>query len=272
MRKRPWQSTKNKKNKTCGKKTKLFSKLDAESKNIDYSIKNIYSKGNKTNQVVAANDGVIPRHPFRMYIVGSSGSGKSNLVLNLLTRPTFYKDYFENIVVISPTALNIDTSYEVMQLPEENFFQPEEEVLERIKVLQEERIDKAGGDKRKVPKMLIIFDDIVSHKSFCNSPIFLQFAVMSRHWNISLMILSQAYHRIPKSVRLQMSSVVYFKGSNKELDVLADDFSAPGISMKKFKTIISKSTNKRFDFFFVDIHRPFNRGRYKQNFTNEILI
>ena len=71
MRKRPWQSTKNK---TRDKKTKLFSKSVGESKNNDYSIKNIYSKGSKTNQVVAANDGVIPRHPFRMYIVGSSGS------------------------------------------------------------------------------------------------------------------------------------------------------------------------------------------------------
>lgn len=239
--------------------------------NTSYEIKSITRKVKKIKQPKASEKGILPEHPFRMYIVGASGSGKSNLVLNLLSLKKFYSGYFDNIVVISPTALSVDTSYQVLNLSSDNFFKPSVDVLESLRDLQEKRIEEAKGNKNKVKKMLIIFDDIVSHKSFCNSPIFLQFAVMSRHWNVSIMVLSQAYHRIPKSVRLQMSSLIFFKGSNKELDVLTEDFNAPGLSSKQFKNIVANSTKKRYDFFFIDIHRPIGEGRYRKNLTEEVI-
>lgn len=263
-RKRPWNNKKIKKNK---KKTSV----KIENSENDFEIRPIVTKNNNVKQPDAAKKGVLPEHPFRMYIIGASGSGKSNLVLNLLSRSTMYQGYFDNLIVISPTAMNIDTSYEVLNLSDENFFKPEIKVLESIKDLQEKRIEEAKGDKSKVKKMLIIFDDIVSHKKFCNSPIFLQFAVMSRHWGVSLMILSQAYHRIPKSIRLQMSSIIFFKGSNKELEVLTEDFNAPGLSAKEFKNIVSEATNTRYNFFYVDINRAIGSGRYRQNLTKEII-
>ena len=94
---------------------------------------------------------------------------------------------------------------------------------------------------------------------------------MSRHWNISMIVLSQAYHRIAKSIRLQMSSIIYFKGSNKELEVLTEDFGAPGTSKKEFMKIIQDSTNQRYSFFFIDLHRPIEKGRYRQNLTKFLL-
>lgn len=273
-RKRPWRKL-NKIQEKGVAEIKIASNkqkiLTTEENSNSYEIKPIRVRQNKIAQPKASRIGILPEHPFRMYVVGASGSGKSNLVLNLLSRRDLYCGYFDNIIVISPTALNVDTSYEVLNLDPENFFQPTIEVLEQLKQLQEKRIEEAKGVKNNVKKMLIIFDDIVSHKKFCNSPIFLQYAVMSRHWNISLMILSQAYHRIPKSVRLQMSSLIFFKGSNKELDALTDDFVAPGMSHKTFKNIVSNTTNKRFNFFYVDIHRPIGHGRYRKNLNHEII-
>ena len=46
---------------------------------------------------------VLPRHEFTMGIVAPKGSGKTTLIANLLN---FYKGYFHNIVVFSPTVKN----------------------------------------------------------------------------------------------------------------------------------------------------------------------
>ncbi len=234
------------------------------------SIVNMNIRENSIAQPACSKKGILPTHPFRMYIVGASGSGKTNFLLNLLSRECYYKDYFDSILVISPTALQLDETYKSLKLPDRNYYEPDTEVLQALMDIMEERIEEAGG-KHNAPKVLLILDDIVSYKKFCNSSLLLKFAVMSRHWNISMVILSQAYHRIPKSVRLQMSSIVYFKGSNRELDVLADDFGAPGYTHKQFKQKIADATNERYSFVFIDTNRPTGEGRYKRNLTQPLL-
>ena len=52
-------------------------------------------------QCKGAQCGILPEHPFRSFIVGSSGSGKTNYLLSILTR--WYKDYFDKIYVFSMT-------------------------------------------------------------------------------------------------------------------------------------------------------------------------
>ena len=46
---------------------------------------------------------VLPTHEFTMGIVAPPGSGKTNLICNLLH---YYKNYFHNIVVVSPSVYN----------------------------------------------------------------------------------------------------------------------------------------------------------------------
>lgn len=255
--------------KSAANTTEIKEPLSPKGAKPTYEITKIDVNESSIPQCPAAMDGVLPEHPFRMYVVGASGSGKSNFVLNLLTKPHMYKDYFDDILVISPTAAHLDPNYRMLQLPKENFFDPDEEVLERIMEIQEDRVLELG--RSKAPKILLLLDDVISYKSFVNSPIVLKFAVMSRHWNISLMILSQAYHRIPKSVRMQMTSIVFFKGSNKELIVLAEDFSAPGMSHGNFIAGICYATHKRYNFFFVDLNRQIENGRYRKNLNEHMF-
>ncbi|MDB4681419.1 hypothetical protein OAE88_00765 [bacterium] len=133
----------------------------------------------KAPQCQLAQAGILPKHPFRCYIVGASGSGKTNLLLNLLTRPGYYRDYFDRIFVISPTALSLDQSYKTLEKEtkykqgEDLLFLPcEQEALQCILDVQEE--------EKKAAKTLVVLDDIVSYKRFTNSNELLQFAVMSR--------------------------------------------------------------------------------------------
>lgn len=44
---------------------------------------------------------ILPRHEFTMGLIAPKGSGKTTLICNLLK---FYKGYFHNIIVFSPTV------------------------------------------------------------------------------------------------------------------------------------------------------------------------
>lgn len=235
----------------------------------DFKISKIDVGIEEVEQAPAASMGILPTHPFRMYIVGASGSGKTNLLLNILTREEMYADYFDSILILSPTALHLDKSYQVLGLDENHFLDCSVDSLERIRDIQSSYVEEKGIEE--TPKTLVILDDIISFTKFCNSDILRQFSVMSRHWNISMVVLSQAYHRIPKTIRLQMSAVIFFKGSNKEVDVLIEDLAPAGYTKRQFKRKIHYATDQKFSFLFVDLNRSIEQGRYRKN-LEEIIV
>ena len=55
-------------------------------------------------EVPQSNSDVVPRLPMRTVALGPSSSGKSNLLVTLLTDDRCYKNKFEKIYWISPTA------------------------------------------------------------------------------------------------------------------------------------------------------------------------
>ena len=72
----------------------------------DYTIHNILKSGSGAIQCEAAEKGVIPKHPMRLYVVGASKSGKTNLVVSLLSEDRFYKGYWpKKNIFITDTLL-----------------------------------------------------------------------------------------------------------------------------------------------------------------------
>lgn len=223
----------------------------------------------KIEQPLAVTMGLVPKHPFRWYIVGASGSGKTNLLMNVLSKDVFYKGFFDSTIVISPIAGAVDKSYKTLELDEYHYYEPEEGILERIRDAHMEDVETKG--KANTSKTLVIFDDVAHETKFLNSRIFLQFAVMSRHWNVSVVILSQAYHRVPKPVRLQFNALAFFKGSNREMEVLNDDFCPAGMNKRDFYEMINYATDKPFSFLMVDLQIPLGEGRYRKNLEGVIF-
>ena len=73
----------------------------------------------KLNAMMEAD--IIPRHASSVVFSGRSGSGKSNLMVNLLTRNQFYKGYFDLIFLFSPTARSDDLPL-YLKLPDKRIF------------------------------------------------------------------------------------------------------------------------------------------------------
>ena len=72
----------------------------------DYEIKPVATSKDQIKHPLLAEQGVIPKLNTSTILVGKSGSGKSVLLHNLLTRSEFFDKYkyFDNIFIISPTA------------------------------------------------------------------------------------------------------------------------------------------------------------------------
>ena len=236
-----------------------------------YAISAIPTSKSEIKQCEASNTGVLPTHPFRAYVVGASGSGKSNLLISLLSRPDMYKDYFDKIFILSPTANKLDDSYKILNLDEDCYFDPANgiELLKVIESIQKKNIKKAGIGK--APKVLIVMDDIISYKKFMRSKMLLKFFIMSRHYGISIILLSQAYHRVPKSIRLNVSTLMFFRGSQKENETINEDYCAPGCNKREFLKLINEATKERYNFLFIDLNRSIENGRYRKNLTEKLI-
>jgi len=238
-----------------------------------FKIVDIKTEDNKVPQCEGANIGILPEHPFRMYVVGGSGSGKTTLILNLIKRFYINKDgssFWDNIYVFSATKIDLDPAYKVLNLDPFHFFDISSagiEALELILKIQED--DIKDNTLLKSKKTLIILDDFISSNKFVRS--LLQPFIASRKFNTSMMALSQSYHSLIKPCRLSVSCLIFFRGSNKEVDKITEDYQLPGKSKKEFVELINYATKEKYSFFFCDLNRPIEDGRFRANLEEKLI-
>ena len=113
-----------------------------------------------------AKQEIMPKFPFSMMISGRSGSGKTNAMLNILTRRELYGNYFHTILIFSPTAGSYDDTYKALKIPEENFIREfTGDLLEDIISARKKLIDEIGieGVARK-NRVCLILDDVIAER------------------------------------------------------------------------------------------------------------
>lgn len=217
---------------------------------------------------------IINRYPSLTLCIGKSGSGKSNVIANMLTKKEFMKDFFDEIYLFSPTAKS-DDIVEHLNLKEEHIIDnlDESSIIKLNKIVDDntEKIKKNGiKNTAKNSKILIICDDCISEKIFIKSNILSKLATAGRHALISTIICSQSYTKVPRVIRLQAQGMIVFPSSNDELDLLCEDLCPAGMSKKDFLELIKYATEERYSFLFVNHHVKNPKEKFRKNF-NEII-
>lgn len=223
----------------------------------------------KIKQRKLMEDNIIPTHASAVVFCGRSGSGKSNLLVNLADRPEFYgktnKDnpktgYFDLVFLFSPTCHHDDLP-KYLDIPSSRMYDKNfEGPLQHIIKTQKDIIEKKGLDK--APKLLIIFDDIISQKKFMNSEFFTQCYIQNRHIGISTWVCTQSFNKIPRVCRLQANNLFIFAGSGSETEILTAEFAPPHTSKKAFEGLIKHATNEPFNFLHINMRcKPEERFR-----------
>ena len=189
-----------------------------------------------------------PDKPYRILIIGGSGSGKTNVVLNLIeNQPDIDKIYLH---VKDP----YEEKYQYLINKREgvgiDHFNNPKAFIEYANDMHDvyKNVDECNPDKEN--KILIVFDDIIAdmiHNKKLNSTV-TELFIRGRKLNISLVFITQSYFKVPKDVRLNTSHFFIAKIPNKrELQQIAINHSSD-ISTKDFTNIYRECTTEPYFF------------------------
>ena len=274
---------------------------DKKKKKEEFSMKieKIESSKHNIKQRALMKANVIPQHPSISLFSGSQGGGKTTLVANLLTKPHMYgkslentshdeeqkkekktpipKPYFDAIFLfigsdddmydslIDNGTINKD---HVVHMP-----QPSD--VQRVIDQQKSLLAKVDGDITKVPKILVIFDDIINDKKLINSKPFLEMFVKGRHLNSSSWLLCQYLNLCPRACRLQANYLFVFKCNRLELQVLYEQYCPPDMTKSQFFDMVvdaTKDTDEQKNNFLTIVKRAPVDQRFRQNLENFIVL
>lgn len=235
------------------------------------------SNKHKIKERQAMVDNIIPRLGSSTIINGKSGSGKTNLLLNLCLKKEFYgklkpndkHGYFELVFLFSPTA-EADDLAEHLGLEKKRIVTSDfENKLEHIFTAQERIIKSKGLDKS--PKILLLYDDLQADQKFLKSKIFMRSFIANRHSNITTIFLSQSFTKTPRVCRLQASNIMIFPASESEIALLVTEYCPPHTSEKEFYELVKHATKDRFNFLHICM-RVAPEERFRKNLNTILTI
>ena len=192
-----------------------------------------YVNENKTEH---KNWPYIPDKPYRILIIGGSGSGKINVLLNLI----------ENQPDIDKIYLYAKDPYEAKY---QNWINKKESIG-----INHFNDSKAYIEYSNDMWILIVFDDMIT--DMINNKkldsIVTELFTGWRKLNISLFFITQSYFKVPKEIRLNTTHFFISKIPNKrELQQTAINRSSD-ISTKDFDNIYRECTAEPYSFLAND--------------------
>ena len=213
-----------------------------------------YTNDNKTEQ--NPKWPYILDHPYRVIIIGSSGSGKTSALLNLINNQT----YIDKIYLYAKDPYEAKYQYLINKREKvglDHFKDPRAfiEYSNDMQDVYKNIEDYNPGKKRKI---LIVLDDMIADRINNKklNPVVTELFLRGRKLNISIVFITQSYFKVPKDVRLNSTHLFIRKIPNKrELELIALNHSSD-IDFKDFMKIYKKCTAEQYSFLVNDTTLP----------------
>ena len=198
--------------------------------------------------------------PMKLAIIGASQrSGKTNWIINALGRDKLYgKDFkADNIYIFSPslTSNKWIRFIEAKEIPPENLFtELNEGELEELYEDVEDEYNEAVDNKKKPANKIVIFDDLGfggSLRGQSKFGIIDKLVMNGRHFNLSSAFLVQSYKQLSPDVRSNLSGLVVFNLSTRELESVIHEHNYLE-SSKAFMKLFRRTTKKKHSNFIIN--------------------
>lgn len=237
---------------------------------------------------------IVPKFPCITILNGSAGSGKTSVVYNLLTNPLMYgpsyelmspeeikkekepKGYFDAIFLFIGSD---DDAYDIMLkkkiiLPQHRCLNPSPADLQRVIDQQRKIIQAEKNNMAKVPKILIILDDLISDQKLMKSKAMLHIMTAGRQINSSTIICSQYINSVPKPIRQQASYTILFKLNRTETEIICEQYCPRSVTKADFYRLLNYCTsddeNSRNNFMVISKKAPEDK-RFRKNFMEYVV-
>ena len=232
---------------------------------------NLDSNTNKNNKKHNEKWPYIPDHPYRILMIGGSGSGKTNQLINLINK----QNDVDKIYLYARDLSELKYEYLIKKrvdvgikhVNNSNAFIKCSSTMNDVY----ENINDYNLSRRR--KILIVFDDmiadIMTSKTFQNKigVLFIkELFIRCRKLNILFVFINQSYFSVPKDVGLNSTHYLIMKiNDRKELQNIAINHSAD-IDYKSFIKIYRECTRESFNFLTTDTTLPAsNPLRFRKN-------
>lgn len=211
---------------------------------------------------------------FRLAVCGKSFlSGKTNFAANLLLRKKYYREHFlgENIYIVSNNSVDkkIAIVMDELDIPNSNYMSYNEGKLMALYDILEEQFIEETEDGGKPFNKLILIDDCgytASLKGGGNGDGFISLlACNGRHINISVIINIQKYTQLSTTYRNNLSGLVLFSTSQKEIEQVIADHNYNN-SPKDWIKAFRENTKEKHSFFVVNYSNDIENRYLDSNF------
>ena len=191
-------------------------------------------------------------HPYKILIVGGSGSGKRNTLLNLINnQPDIDKIYLYAKDPYEAKYQYLISKREKVGL---DHFNDHRAFIEYTNDMQDVYKNIEDYNLGKKCKLLIVFDgiiaDMINNKKL--NPVVTELFIRSRKLNISIVFITQSYFKVPKDVRLNSTHFFIMKIPNKRELQKIDLNQSSDIDFKDFMKIYKKCTAEPYSFLVND--------------------
>lgn len=218
-------------------------------------IQNYHPKRNKSLSKKQRNP-LAPVTPTSILISGHSGSGKTNLLLNLI----YDLLYWDNLYVYAKDldeCLYLDLIENCEKAASINDFDYEfkNDLAEATSI----------DDMDRQAKNLVIFDDFCTDLASMNK--IKEYFIRGRKMNCTCIFISQDYFSVPKIIRLNCSYFCMFKSRDDReiLDIYKTH--SCGMTKQEFKNIFKEATSEKYNFLCIDKTQPASSPRsLRKNF------
>ena len=211
---------------------------------------------------------------FLYLISGPSGSGKSNLLVNLLTKQgkseceknmKSYRGMFDHIVMVSPSAHTIKNKLMDTIPTEQRFDSLDQEVFDKVFELSEDGVEEDIHT-------LVVLDDVSSELRKKDVENELNKLVKNRrHFNVSLIIISHKITDYGTALRNNANLIFIFRPKSKrEYDMICGEFMMRPAN--ECKQILDHIYQDKHDFMMIDQSlRDSSQFNFHRNF-DKLLI
>tara|TARA_R110002126_G_scaffold146267_2_gene292228 strand:+ start:653 stop:1408 length:756 start_codon:yes stop_codon:yes gene_type:complete len=194
----------------------------------------------------------LPRKSFSLLITGRPGSGKTNLLLNLITkRGKCFNRKFDKVFIFSPSLSTIKDDDPFELIPDDQKF--ETATLENIEGVL--KTIKDSGEK-----VLIILDDVIAEvrgkgnmavENLLQKIFFNRRHLCGAGGSASVIATSQTYNKIDPKLRKSASHYIFYENRHKkEQESIFDELIL--IPQKEYMDVFKYVFDKKFNFMFVD--------------------
>ena len=212
-------------------------------------------------------------HIFQILIIGGSGSGKTNVLLNLIeSQPDSDKIYLYAKDLYEAKYQYLINKRESVGI---NHFNDPKAFIEYSNDMHDvyKNIDDYNPDKEN--KILIVFDDMIAdmiHNKKLDSVV-TELFIRGKKLNISLAFITQSYFKVPEDFRLNTTHFFIAKiPNNRELKEIARNHSSD-IKTEDFINISRERTAEPYSFLVnnttlaSDNPLRFRKNLFENNFN-----